>query len=479
MDRDIILARRPFTEADQEAFASLSADRNPMHMDPLFARRTQAGAPVVHGMHLLLWALDALAAQDGGLIRSVLARFSKFVYVGEEAEVVRTGDGVKFRLEIRVGGGVRSQFVVQSGPPTEVPATIRDASTVPFADRPIELDLAEVTKSTGALELAPSLDASLRMFPSASGLLGVKRMAGIAATSRLVGMVVPGLHSIYTEAALTLSEEAGEGPVLAYRVDDVDDRFRMVRIAVEGPGMRGALKTFVRVPPVAQASMASLRGVVAPDAFSGHVALIVGGSRGLGELTAKLVALGGGHVVVTYRSGRADAEAVAAEIRREGGAATVLRYDSSESPEAQLANLANAPTHAYYFATPTIFRHQSELFSPERLGELMDAYVQGFWGLVEALLRRNPAVSLFYPSTVFVEERPKGMTEYAMAKAAGESLCADINEALAPTHVTVTRLPRLLTDQTATVTAVETASPVEVMLPIVREVQSWPMPATS
>ena len=33
---------------------------------------------------------------------------------------------------------------------------------------------------------------------------------------------------------------------------------------------------------------------------------------------------------------------------------------------------------------------------------------------------------MFYPSTVFVQDRPQEMTEYAMSKAAGEILCADI-----------------------------------------------------
>ena len=66
------------------------------------------------------------------------------------------------------------------------------------------------------------------------------------------------------------------------------------------------------------------------------------------------------------------------------------------------------------------------------------------------------------------------MTEYAMAKAAGEALCSDMNLSFAPMHVTQSRLPRLLTDQTASVADVETADPVEILLPIIREVQSWP-----
>ena len=49
--------KRTFTADDQTRFAQVSGDYNPMHMDALQARRTQAGAPVVHGIHLLLWAL--------------------------------------------------------------------------------------------------------------------------------------------------------------------------------------------------------------------------------------------------------------------------------------------------------------------------------------------------------------------------------------------------------------------------------------
>src|SRR5271163_3454397 len=47
-----------FTVTDQARFAALTGDFNPMHMDPIAARRTPAGAPVVHGIHTLLWLLD-------------------------------------------------------------------------------------------------------------------------------------------------------------------------------------------------------------------------------------------------------------------------------------------------------------------------------------------------------------------------------------------------------------------------------------
>jgi hypothetical protein len=64
------------------------------------------------------------------------------------------------------------------------------------------------------------------------------------------------------------------------------------------------------------------------------------------------------------------------------------------------------------------------------------------------------------------------MTEYAMAKAAGEVLCADIQSSESPGQILVRRLPRLPTDQTASLLKIETAEPISVMLPIVREVNA-------
>ena len=64
------------------------------------------------------------------------------------------------------------------------------------------------------------------------------------------------------------------------------------------------------------------------------------------------------------------------------------------------------------------------------------------------------------------------MTEYAMAKAAGEILSADLARSSTGSRVIVERLPRMLTDQTATTMAIKTASPLEVMLPIVRRMEA-------
>jgi hypothetical protein len=54
---------RTFTLQDQIAFAKFSGDYNPLHIDPVAARRLMFGAPVVHGIHSLLWALEYVAGK--------------------------------------------------------------------------------------------------------------------------------------------------------------------------------------------------------------------------------------------------------------------------------------------------------------------------------------------------------------------------------------------------------------------------------
>lgn len=57
------------------------------------------------------------------------------------------------------------------------------------------------------------------------------------------------------------------------------------------------------------------------------IALVTGGSRGLGKNTALKIAEHGHDVILTYRSNRAEADAVAAQIERLGRRAAVLQLD--------------------------------------------------------------------------------------------------------------------------------------------------------
>ena len=188
---------------------------------------------------------------------------------------------------------------------------------------------------------------------------------------------------------------------------------------------------------------------------------------------------GGGSTTITFAVGQGEAENVAGEIRHWGADADTLQYDVRKSPPLQLAGLNSSVTHIFYFATNPISRTKPALVSRSILEDFIAFYVQGFHDLCMHMTRnRNQRVPggakllFYYPSSEFVEERPAGMTEYAMAKAAGEQMCRDLNLYVPGLRILVSRLPRLRTDQTLSLLPEHETDPIEVMLPIVREMMA-------
>jgi len=86
---------KTFTTADVEAYAELTGDRNPLHFDEAFARRTRPGGLIVHG-GLTTGLFNALVAEvlpgPGSVFLHQEWDYPAPVYIGDtviaEAEVV-------------------------------------------------------------------------------------------------------------------------------------------------------------------------------------------------------------------------------------------------------------------------------------------------------------------------------------------------------------------------------------------------------
>ncbi|MCC7477334.1 SDR family oxidoreductase [bacterium] len=67
--------------------------------------------------------------------------------------------------------------------------------------------------------------------------------------------------------------------------------------------------------------------------LSGKIALVTGATRGIGAACARQLALAGAHVLLNCRQEDEAALALLAEIRQDGGAAELLRFDVASSAE--------------------------------------------------------------------------------------------------------------------------------------------------
>lgn len=467
-DTPRLLDERVWAAADQERFAALSGDRNPMHMDAVAARRLLTGRPVVHGIHLLLWALERWAQPWPEAAWRLVAEFSNPVSVGDRAELHAEHDALGQPIVVAAVDGLPCcRLSAQAPEQSTLPLPPGSAELLGIGAEPLQRPPEAWSGSRQQLALAAADFTAA--FPKACARIGPRAVATLALLSAYVGMVCPGLHSVFS--SLQAQPGAADAHSVVFEVRRYDARLRMFTIAFDGP-LRGELRAFVRAAAQVQPNTESLRALVSPGEFAGAHHWVIGGSRGLGELVAKLAAAGGAGVTVTHASGAEDAQAVVQDILAAGcGPAAPRRLDILHDDIGAWLQSAPWPDAVWYFATPRIFRKKAGFFDAAALHELLTFYVLRFEALCQALevAADGRPVRVFYPSTIFIEERPKGMTEYAMAKAAAEVLVADLARRLRQVKPVARRLPRMATDQTAGLFAAGAQSNAQVMLPVMRE----------
>ena len=79
------MTTKTFSLSNNLTFAGLSGDANPLHAETESARRLLLGKPIVHGMHLVLWALDRWLAENEacGHLIALKAVFKAPVGIGD------------------------------------------------------------------------------------------------------------------------------------------------------------------------------------------------------------------------------------------------------------------------------------------------------------------------------------------------------------------------------------------------------------
>lgn len=464
-------AERAFSIEDQRLFATLSGDRNPKHVDPLYARRLFLGKAVVHGIHSLLWGLDeALADRSPMVISAIEAKFLRPISLGKTVRAAWAWRGSDLELEAHLGKELvffaKASFGALSLPAVEAcPGLPPDGPCRELDRKAMQAGLGQ----TLSLFLDPGL--GKRLFPRLMDRLPSAQLAGLLLASRTIGMHCPGLHSLFSGLKLSRPEAAPPGEDIGYCLERFDERFSHAAIAFSSPMLAGRLMAFHHPEPATQLTCETARLLVGDKEFSGIKGLVVGGSRGLGEATAKLLAAGGADVRLTYFRGEEEATRLTREILGQGGRCAHYALDINAPAPGMEAILADGwrPSDLYYFPTPPIFEGRAGSFSPSLYESFTRYYIYGFMAVLDALKSDSARLRVLYPSTVAVEEHQPGMAEYASVKAAGENLCANLSGRSGGLKIFTPRLPRLRTDQTASLYPVENKEPAPILLDILRQ----------
>jgi NAD(P)-dependent dehydrogenase (short-subunit alcohol dehydrogenase family) len=181
---------------------------------------------------------------------------------------------------------------------------------------------------------------------------------------------------------------------------------------------------------------------------SSRIALITGGSRGIGRATALALARDGRDVIITYRSHSEEADEVAAAIAELGGTAVALQLDTGalDSFDAFAATFAGALRETWGRETFDFLVNNGGMqiagsfaaVTQDDFDRLIDVHFKGVFFLTQKLVGLladyGSIVNISTGQTRFYT--PERMV-YATAKGAVEVLTRHLAEELGPRGITV------------------------------------------
>jgi NAD(P)-dependent dehydrogenase (short-subunit alcohol dehydrogenase family) len=463
-----------FTKEDLALFSAASHDRNPLHVSDKYARSTPYGRPVVFGVLGALAALGHLPNRTDLSLGRVALEFRNPMTVG-----------VSYRIEVSETNTCQSLAKIYDAERLMMKATFTFLPAQPCtASR-------HISEHSLAMEPADLNKDDFRVGSQVTGTYGPStsefnrlvarwRLSGKGATplqivammwaSFAVGMELPGKRAIFWRLLLDFKPDDGHdnGPFsYSVFVKDFDERVDLLHTTGE---LSCAYHLFAaaemwafvrRDSPLS--SISEIKSLLAPsEQLKGKVALVIGGSRGLGAAISQALALQGCSVLLNYYQCKAEAEQVRASVEDISDRIELVQGDATDIQWceelrrhilAEYKNLdllvcnASPSIGSISFMPANLVRFQE--FISQSIA-LVSVPMSAFLGLLSERSGWNIVISSAVVSSTLLRDIPAEWPHYVTAKFAVEGLAHWAAMHHPRTHHLVVRPAKLWTDQTNT-----------------------------
>ncbi|NEQ33134.1 MAG: SDR family NAD(P)-dependent oxidoreductase [Leptolyngbya sp. SIO4C5] len=457
-----------FSLADLQSFGEASHDYNPLHLSADYARKSPYGSQVVFGILGGLACLARLCDRPQEHLSSLKLDFPGAILVDipyqievkETAEkaIAKLYDGRRLLLKLTAHfqPGAAQTTVLEDGSAPRSECRYLTAADLKARDR-VEGTYAP-SKSTFESWVQRQRLTDKGANPA--------QLAALLWASYVVGMELPGQQALFSKLSIQFeSVPAMAGSSLKYKAEvaSFDDRFNLLdtkaQLSLGSHLLANAdIRAFVR-PASPVSSRKYFEQLLPPSpALADKVALITGGSRGLGAAIAQALVLQGCTVFVNFYRSLNEAEALAAELINAPGKLKLLQGNAASLDWCQTAQTEILQTDGQLDflicnACPPILPLWLDCSSVERVNQyvaqslaLMSTPMSALLESLAASSGRNVVISSIYAS----QAAPADLPHYVAAKYAVEGLVkAAASEYETVSHLIV-RPPKLLTDQTNT-----------------------------
>ncbi|UTW55882.1 MaoC/PaaZ C-terminal domain-containing protein [Kordiimonas sp. SCSIO 12610] len=458
-------------ENNHEHFMNISGDTNPIHSDNQFAKSAGFEKRLIHGINSVLNILELISGQniiDFSSVATCTAAFHKPVFEGDILKIfVEKNKDNSIDISARVGITTCFDITLDYG---DHKLAVCDGLIFTSTERrkkPI-LQIQSQPKEYEKIHINIVPSDITKAYPSLSSQIGMDRVMSMASISTIVGMYWPGEFSFCSKMAFSFNDSPTKD--INYKIDFNDERLRLTILNVTGSGVTAKVHAFFRPTPIVETAYTEILEKVETEQFANQKALIIGGSKGLGATTAKIIAAGGGTPTITYASSKKSAHAVMNDIIENTGNCdmlplNVLNQDDVNSIDVSQYNVV------YFFATPQIFTRKTKIFDPKLYQNFASHYCDGLLKVIERFIEARKKVIIFNPSTTDIEEKTPGIEEYYLAKQLGEEMLALIaSHHTDNVKIISKRLPKVKTNQTTSILSTATTTTEAVIQPYILEI---------
>lgn len=461
---------KTFDLDDQNWFAEISGDFNPIHINKIESRKLHSGGILVHGIHTVTWALDCFFRQEPqNKLSALKTKFFKPIYLNQELSIVfENVDNEKDIIKI-----YDKELLV---------TIILESSDLSFGDKIVDskyhFDLPKEFKyndNNNEISISLSKKMILNKYPYICNAVGLEIVSNIIGLSRLVGMECPGLNSLFVGLDINFQHKnIVKNNKIFWSIDNYYGNQAPINISVKSSIMEGMIQAFIRPSPIIQLPFKEISKFTKNTIdLNNTFSIIIGGSRGLGEVTSKIIASYGGNVIITYNKGKNEAIKICNEIN------TNLSIDIAVPLHLDIENPKNLFDYInknkikidsiYYFATPKI-KGVKSIELDKNLLDLYNSFYSIYFSRLLRLLNKsffNKEINIFYPSTIFIDQQKEDLKEYILAKKNAEAYIDSVKHKLKNLNIVVDRLDILNTDQNNSVFTVKTEDPLKAMNDVV------------
>jgi 3-oxoacyl-[acyl-carrier protein] reductase len=451
-------------------FVLLSGDKNSLHIDPLFSNRSNYKDCIAHGMLPVLFLAKFKKRKDNSKLRlkKIAVNFKQPVFLNDELiiEIDIQPERIEFSICNKLSGNeVTNGYVLYepSNKKTTSKKNIELKSIIPIVlDAPDEAIYQFDDIYTGQKEKInllineghnQLLNTILGVDYNHQSLIEETDLLIVSALSTFIGMRLPGQLATFTNLLLEFNSRTlldnsytlkGDVSFKSKSTRVIKTKVSFIDSKTDKEFIYGHVKTKINSP---HTIMPSIDELYKNDVFElqGKVALITGSSRGIGETTAKLLALHGAYVIINYRKSKIEAEKIVEEIISKGGKAIAIEADVSDKKEVlQMFSMINDNfgridiliNNAVGSVQPISF----EDLSWDQIQKDIEIIVKGTFNCCkEAIkcMKKNQSGKIINLTTIATDIPPKSQGKYVIAKSALVGLTRSLAVELASDNIQV------------------------------------------